>query len=76
MNYYRRLTNSQKYFFNSYEEDRQSALENRHRFNENKLKTLEVEFPQGGGKTNYRTYEIKTVFNEDTFDIRKLPDRR
>lgn len=73
--YYKRLNNSSKILFSEFEYDRQKALEDRYPYLD-RLETLEVSFPQGGGKTNYRTYEIKTVFNEDTFDIRKLPDRR
>ena len=71
--YYKRLNNNSKILFNEFEYDRQKALEDRYPYLD-RLETLEVSFPQGGGRTNYRTYEIDSLFDKKKVDIRDKPE--
>lgn len=50
---------SQKFLTNDYEDDRQKALENRDRYDEDELTELEITSSQGRGKTDYRNYQLK-----------------
>lgn len=70
--YNKRLNNSQKILFDEFEEDRRNALEDRTTLTSTELETLEVSFPQGGGRTNDDTYEIKSLFDNNTVDIRNI----
>jgi len=50
---------SQKYLKKSYSDDRAKALLDRSKYGDKDLENWEVEFPDGGGRLNPETYEIK-----------------
>ena len=68
--YNHKLTQSSIILFGSYESERQDALEDRSRHTEDELNILGISFPQGGGRTDNRTFEIESLFNKETVDIR------
>lgn len=71
---------TQKFLKESYEDDRQKALENRDRYDDDELIDLEITTDQGRGKTDYRKYQLKQWISLDVsirprrkIDLRNRP---
>ena len=50
---------NQIWYTKEYESDRIDAMLDRTKFTDDELEALEVEFPQGGGRTNPESFVIK-----------------
>jgi len=69
---------SQAWMTKTFEERRRKALKNRYPFSDEELIDLEIEFGEGGGRTNPNTFKIRqfpfpTKGKRDVIDIRDLP---